>query len=73
MGESSAVDSIRLAVAALNDGDIDGYLGYFDPTCKRWVAGFAQPLPLVDVGVGLRQLRSAFEGLHLVEDLALWR
>jgi hypothetical protein len=69
MGDSTAVGAVRSAVAALNDGDIDGYLGYFDPSCQRWVAGFAEPLALGDVGAGLRHLHEAFEGLHLVEDL----
>jgi hypothetical protein len=69
MGDSKAVDSVRSAVAALNDGDIDGYLGYFAPSCQRWVAGFEQPLGLNDVGAGLRQLHAAFEGLYLAEDL----
>jgi SnoaL-like polyketide cyclase len=69
MGDSKAVDAVRLAVAALNGGDVDRYLGYFEPSCKRWVAGFEQPLTLADVGDGLRQLHAAFEGLHLDEDL----
>jgi hypothetical protein len=69
VGDGKAVDAVRSAVAALNDGDIDGYLGYFDPSCERWVAGFAQPLNVGDVGDGLRQLDAAFEGLHLDEDV----
>jgi hypothetical protein len=69
MGASTAVDAVRLAVSALNDGDVDGYLESFDPSCQRWVAGFAQPLTLTDVGDGLRQLRAAFDGFHLDEDL----
>jgi predicted ester cyclase len=69
MGDSETVDSVRAAVAALNDGDIDGYLGYFDPSCQRWVDGLAQPLALSDIGDNLRQLHAAFEGLHLDEAL----
>jgi hypothetical protein len=69
MGDSKAVDAVRLAVAALNGGDVDRYLGYFEPSCKRWVAGFEQPLTLADVADGLRQLHAAFEDLHLDEDL----
>jgi hypothetical protein len=53
MGESKAVDAVRLAVAVLNGGDVDRYLGYFEPSCKRWVAGFEQPLTLADIGDGL--------------------
>jgi hypothetical protein len=69
MSRSKAVDAVRCAVAALNDGNIAGYLGYFDPSCERRVAGFAQPLTLDDVGDGLRQLDAAFAGLRLDEDL----
>jgi predicted ester cyclase len=69
MGDSQAADSVRAAVAALNDGDIDGYLGYFSPSCPRWADGLAQPLALSDVGDGLRQLHAAFEGLRLDEAL----
>ncbi|MCW2887251.1 MAG: hypothetical protein JWL58_4113 [Streptosporangiaceae bacterium] len=69
MGDTKAVDAVRSAVAALNDGDIDGYLGYFDPSCQRWADGLAQPLALTDIGDNLRQLHVAFEGLHLEEDL----
>jgi SnoaL-like polyketide cyclase len=69
MSEGKAVDAVRSAVAALNDGDIDGYLRHFEPACRRWIAGFAQPLALVDVGNGLRQLSAAFDGLHLDEDV----
>jgi hypothetical protein len=69
VGDSKAVDAVRMAVEAVNNGDIDGYLGCFDPSCKRWVAGFVQPLTLTVVGDGLRQLDAAFEGLHLDEDL----
>lgn len=69
MGDSRAADRVRAAVAALNDGDIDGYLGYFDPSCQRWVDGLAQPLALSDIADNLRQLHAAFEGLHLDEAL----
>jgi predicted ester cyclase len=69
MGSSTAVDAVRSAVAALNDGDIDGYLRHFDPSCQRWVAGLEKPLTLAEIGDSLRQLHGAFEGLHLGEDL----
>ena len=69
MGDSKAVDTVRLAVAALNKGDVDGYLDSFDPSCQRWVAGFDRPLSLTDVRDGLQQLQVAFEGLRLDEDL----
>jgi predicted ester cyclase len=60
---------VRTAVAALNVGDVDGYLGCFDSACERWVAGFSDPLDLTTVGDSLRELSIAFEGLHLDEDL----
>ena len=69
MGAGSAVDAVRVGGGELNRGNLDGYLGYFDPSCQRWVAGFEQPLTLTEVGDGLRQLYAAFEGLHLDEDL----
>lgn len=68
MGESQAVDAVRSAVAALNVGDIDGYLACFDPACQRWVAGLAEPLDLTSVGDNVRALSAAFDGLHLDED-----
>jgi predicted ester cyclase len=69
MTTGGPVDAIRAAVVALNSGDIDGYLRHFDPSCKRWVAGFDQPLTLADIRGSLHQLRGAFESLHLDEDL----
>jgi predicted ester cyclase len=69
MGDTKAVDAVRSAVAALNGGDLDGYLEYFDPTCPRWADGLAQPLSLTDIADGFRQLYVAFDGLHLDEDL----
>jgi predicted ester cyclase len=69
MGESQAVDAVRAAVVALNDGDVDGYLSYFAPSCGRWAPGFAQPLTLTEIRDGFVQLRDAFEALHLHEDL----
>jgi predicted ester cyclase len=69
MADSKAVDAIRSAVAALNDGDVDGYLGHFDPSSPRWVAGLAEPLTLSDIRDNLFQFQAAFEGLHLHEDL----
>ena len=69
MAASTAVDAVRSAVAALNDGDVDGYLRYFDASCPRWVPGIAQPLTLTDIADNFRLLYAAFEGLHLDEDL----
>lgn len=69
VGDRDAVEAVRLAVASLNDGDVDAYLAGFDPECRRWISGFDQPLDVADVGESLRQLRAAFEGLHLDEDV----
>src|ERR1700692_851100 len=69
MSDSTAVDVGRSAVMALNDGDVDGYVRHFDPSCPRWVPGLAQPLTLAEISGNFRQLYEAFEGLHLGEDL----
>jgi SnoaL-like polyketide cyclase len=67
--KSKAVDTIRAAVLALNDGDVDGYLRHFAPSCPRWVPGLEQPLTLTEISDNFRLLRDAFEGLHLGADL----
>jgi predicted ester cyclase len=69
MSDSKPVDAVRSAVRALNDGDIDGYLRHFDPSCPRWVSGLQQPLTLDEISDNYRQLQDAFEGLRLDEDL----
>jgi predicted ester cyclase len=62
-------DLIRRSVAALNRGDVDGYLAGFSPNCVRWVPGLDTPLRLSDVAANLRQMSTAFDHLHLDEDL----
>ena len=62
------VDVIRSAVSAFNRGDIDAYLGSFDPSCRRWVVGFREPLTLEQVGDSLRELVASFDPLHLSSD-----
>jgi predicted ester cyclase len=69
MGVRTAVETIRAAVAAMNAGDIDGYLAHFDPGCSRWVPGLEQALSLRDVGDNLIQLRAGIDDLHLHEEL----
>jgi len=69
VGDRGAVEAVRLAVASLNEGDVDAYLAGFDPECRRWISGFDQPLDLGDVSDSLRQLGVAFEGLSLDEDV----
>jgi predicted ester cyclase len=60
---------VRRAVAALNDGDIEGYLSGFAFDCLRWVAGLGVALTVSDIRENLGQLFAAFENLHLDEDL----
>ena len=62
------VDVIQSAVSAFNRGDIDAYLGCFDPSCRRWVVGFREPLTLEQVGDSLREFVAAFDPLHLSSD-----
>jgi predicted ester cyclase len=62
-------DLIRLSVAALNSGDVEGYLAGFAPDCLRWVSGLDTPLTLSDVEANLRHMVTAFDQLHLHEDL----
>jgi predicted ester cyclase len=57
------------AVAALNDGDIEGYLSGFARDCLRWVGGLGVALTVSDIRENLTQLYAAFEELHLHEDL----
>jgi predicted ester cyclase len=71
MSDSSSADAIRSAVAAMNAGDVDGYIRHFAPTCERWVSGLDQPLSLDDVAESLRQLVSAFSPLRLDEELLI--
>jgi predicted ester cyclase len=60
---------VRRAVAALNDGDIEGYLDGFAPDCLRWVGGLGLALTLPDIRDNTRQLFAAFDEFHLDEDL----
>jgi hypothetical protein len=62
-------DLIRRSVAALNVGDVEGYLAGFSPDSPRWVSGLATPLTLDDIRANLTLLTVAFDGLHLDEDL----
>jgi len=66
---SSGEDLIRRSVAALNAGDVDGYLAGFAPDSVRWALGLNTPLPLSDIEANLRQMVAAFDQLHLQEDL----
>lgn len=64
-----STELIRRAVAALNDGDIDSYLGGFAPECLRWVSGLDVAFTVTDIRDNLGQLFAAFDELHLDEDL----
>jgi predicted ester cyclase len=50
-------------------GEIDGYFRHFHPACPRWIVGVAESLSLADVRDGFEQLRDAFAGFRLHEDL----
>jgi predicted ester cyclase len=60
---------LRQAVAAMNEGDIQGYLSGFAPDCLRRVGGLNMALTVPDIRENLVQLFAAFDGLHLDEDL----
>jgi hypothetical protein len=62
------VDVIQSAVGAFNIGDIDGYLRFFEPGCRRWIVGFDEPLTIGQVGDSLRELAAVFAPLHLGAD-----
>ena len=69
MGSYSEEMLIRRSVAALNSGDIEGYLQGFCPDSLRWVGGLDTPLTLNDIRATLTALTAAFDRLHLREDL----
>ena len=69
MSDTTGEATIRAAVAAMNAGDVAGYLRSFAPSCERWVAGFEQPLSLAEVEDNLRRLVAAITPLHLEEEL----
>jgi len=71
MIDSTNKEVIRSAVAAINRGDVNGYLGYFSSSCIRWIAGSAQPMSLADVGDHLNRLIDAFDPLRLDEELLI--
>jgi len=69
MSGNAEAGLVRRAVAALNDGDIEAYLGGFALDCLRWVSGLDVPMTVPDIRENLRQLSAAFDQLHLHEDL----
>ncbi|MFF3568624.1 ester cyclase [Nocardia jiangxiensis] len=69
MVSGSEEDLIRGCIAALNSGDVAGYLAGFSPDALRWVDGLDTPLTLSDVRESLSQMVMAFDRLHLQEDL----
>jgi hypothetical protein len=65
-GESGAAgcpeeDLIRRSVAALNAGDVEGYLAGFAPYSLRWVSGLDTPLTVNDIRANLTLLTAAFD------------
>ena len=69
LSDTSEVNLVRRAVAALNDGDIDGYVDAFALDCLRWVGGLGLALTVPEIRANIEQLFAAFNGLHLDEDL----
>lgn len=67
MAESHTVATVRRAVAALNAGDVAGYIAYFDPECPRWSPGMDEPAPLSLIRESSEMLLTALEGFHLEE------
>jgi predicted ester cyclase len=67
--DSQCANDIRTAVAALNRGEVNDYLRHFGPSSVRWVDGIEEPFSLKDVEENLGQLVTAFQGLHLSEEL----
>jgi predicted ester cyclase len=65
---TSRVESIRAAVAALNRGDVDGYLQSFDVDSKRYLSGSDQPLSYGDINNGVTEMLSAFVPFVLEEE-----
>jgi predicted ester cyclase len=69
LSDNPEVNLVRRAVAALNAGDIEGYLSGFALDCLRWVGGLGVALTVPDIRDNLGQLFAAFDELHLNEDL----
>jgi predicted ester cyclase len=69
VSDNPDVNLVRHAVAALNAGDIEGYLSGFAVDCVRWVGGLGVALTVPDIRDNLGQLFAAFDELHLDEDL----
>jgi predicted ester cyclase len=69
VSEGPCVRDIRIAVASLNQGELDAYFRFFRPSCMRWVDGIEVPFSLDEVQENLIQLVAAFEGLRLEEEL----
>jgi predicted ester cyclase len=69
VNDTDAVRAVRAAVAALNEGDVEGYLAAFSPSCLRRVSGTDVPRTLDDMRSDIAQLYGAFEPLYLHEDL----
>jgi predicted ester cyclase len=66
---NAEVSLVRQAVAAFNNGDIEGYLDGFAPDCLRRVGGLGLALTVPDIRENIGQLFAAFDELHLDEDL----
>ena len=69
VSDGDAVQAVRSAVAALNEGDVEGYLSGFSPSCLRWVAGTDVPRTLDEMRSDIAELYGAFDRLDLGEEL----
>lgn len=67
----AGVDSVRRAVVALNQGNVDAYQEAFAPSCLRWSSGSSVAAPAGDVADTLRALHAAFRDLRLDKELLL--
>jgi predicted ester cyclase len=67
MAELPTVETLRRAVAALNEGDVSGYIAYFRSDCPRWSPGMDEPAPLSLIRESSEMLLVALEGFHLEE------
>jgi steroid delta-isomerase-like uncharacterized protein len=61
------VGAVRRAVAALNDGDVDGYVNAFAATCTRIIPGTTEPLSIEEVVAGMQVFASALDDFRLEE------
>jgi predicted ester cyclase len=67
MAEPHTVATVRRAVAALNAGDVAGYIAHFTDDCPRWSPGVDEPAPLSLIRESSEMLLVALDGFWLEE------